>query len=60
MANTFYGINVGEQEHDIAKDTSTNSTDIELNVDDSNAPTKQDVLLALEYFKRYILKDTDF
>lgn len=59
MASRYYGLNRGQNEHDIVEGSSTNSVDIELVVDlDSNSPTKEDVLLALEKLENYILKST--
>lgn len=46
MAVTYYGIDVGET--DVTIDSSTTSKDIELAVDDSNAPNKLDVAIALK------------
>lgn len=46
MATTFYGIDIGETS--VTVDTSTTSKDIELAVDDTNAPTKLDVTVALK------------
>lgn len=46
MATTYYGIDVGETT--VTVDTSTTSKDIELAVDDSNAPTNLDVAIALK------------
>lgn len=55
MANIYIAINKGQQEGSVTEDTSTQSKDIELNIDDSNAPTREDVLLALSKFRDYVL-----
>lgn len=46
MAVTYYGIDVGETT--VTVDSSTTSKDIELAVDDTNAPDKLDVAIALK------------
>jgi len=46
MAVTYYGIDVGETS--VTVDTSTTSKDIELAVDDTNAPSTLDVAIALK------------
>lgn len=56
MANIFIGLNRGQNEFDIAEGASTNSVDIELNIDDTNSPTKEDILLAIEKLKNHVIK----
>jgi len=46
MAEKFYGIDRGET--DVTIDTSTTSKDIEVVVDDTNAPSKLDIAIALK------------
>jgi hypothetical protein len=56
VANYFYGINKGQNEYQAVVGTSTNSVDIELNVNGTNVTTKQDIVNALKKLKNYILR----
>jgi hypothetical protein len=56
VTNYFYGINQGQNEYQAVVGTSTNSTDIEVNVNGANVPDKQSVLLALEKLEEYIMR----
>lgn len=61
MANRFYGLDLGDNENDVTEGSSTTSTtDVEVRVDlagvNAGGPGKNDVLIALEKIKNWILK----
>ena len=60
MGNRFYGLDKGDQAEDVAIDTSTQSKDIELNIDDAVSLTKLDVLQGLEKIKQAVQEDSSF
>lgn len=49
MANYYYGINKGQVLKDVAVNTSTNSTDIELFVNGTNVTDRESVVIALQF-----------
>lgn len=51
MANAYVGLNRGQNINDIVENTSTNSTDVELRIDQSKSLTKEEVLRALDNIK---------
>lgn len=63
MTIYYYGVALGGQNAaDVTKDTSSNSTDIELAVDDTNvaaagSSSKERILLGLEAIKQKIIQD---
>ncbi len=57
MASRYYGLNRGQTEFQVTEGASTGSTDIELRVDTGKSLTKNDIILALEYFINIILKN---
>lgn len=59
MAHAFYGVNLGQTEEQVVEGASTNSTDIELNVDLSKITKKSDVLLLAEKILRRVVKDLE-
>lgn len=58
MASRYYGVNKGQaQKTSVAENSSTNSKDVELVIDlTTNAPSKNDVLTALEAIKEKIVE----
>lgn len=57
MANRFYGLNRGQTEFDVVDASSTQSKDIEVNIDLSKSWEKGEVLVKLEEIYNAILKD---
>ena len=58
MANQFIAINKGvSQVNLITVATSTQSKDFELNISTTHTPTKEDVILALNLIRQYILSN---
>lgn len=56
MTNYYYGINKGKNLDTAVVNTSTNSTDVEVNVNGANVTDKQTVLLALNNLIDYIVQ----
>lgn len=59
MTTYYLGIDRGVTQNpgNVAVGTSTTSKDMELAILMTNAPTKQDVLLAIEAFEQYIISN---
>lgn len=58
MANNFYGINLGQNEYQAVVNTVTNSTDVEINVNNTNVTSKEDLLLSIEKLRNFIIRNT--
>ena len=56
MANAYYGINQGQSTYQAVVGSSTNSTDVEINVNLANVPAKEDLILALERLTDFIVR----
>ena len=56
MASRYIAVDLGLQEKDVVEGSSTNTKTVELVVDLADSPSRQDVVLALEYIKNYVLK----
>jgi hypothetical protein len=57
MASRFYGIALGANAYEVEEDSSTNSTDIELAVDLTNNPTREQVINSMYNLMDYIMRD---
>lgn len=58
MANSFYGVNVGDNEYQAASGASTTSKDVEVNVNTTNVTSREAVLNALEKLRNFILRSS--
>lgn len=58
MANRYFGINRGQVEEDVVEGASTNSTDIEVNVNLANVDNQRQVVAALKYIIGYMQRQT--
>lgn len=56
MANRFFGFNRGQTEFQIVESGSTQTKDVELNLDLSKNITKSELLKMLDEIKNYLLK----
>jgi hypothetical protein len=55
VANNYYGINQGDNEYAAASSTSSStSKDVEIVVNTSNVPSREDVFLAIEKLGNFI------
>jgi hypothetical protein len=57
MASRFYGIALGANAYEVEEDSSSNTTDIEVAVDLTNSPTREDVVVGLTNIINYIMRD---
>lgn len=58
MANLFVGSNRGQTEKDIVKGSSTNSTDIEVRIDDTKGWKRSEIVQKLRELANKIQTDT--
>ena len=54
MASRFLCLNRGQNEFSIVENAATQSADIELRIDTGKNLTKNEVLMAVEWFENYI------
>jgi hypothetical protein len=57
MASRYYALDIGLPQTDVAKGSSTQSKTVEVAVDLADSATRDQVLVALENIKNYILQD---
>lgn len=57
MASRFYALDIGLPQTDVAEGSSTQSKTVEVAVDLADSATRDQVLVALENIKNYILQD---
>lgn len=57
MASVYFGLNRGQTEFQIATSASTNSTDVEVRIDQTKNLTRQEIIQEIEMIKHAILKD---
>ncbi len=59
MAQWYLGINRGQTENpgNVARGTSTNSTDFEVRIDTTKGSTREDVIKALRAIEMYMLSN---
>jgi len=58
MANLYLGINRGQSQKDVVTGSSTNSTDIELRIDDSKSLKKSEVIQKVKDLLNVLLTKT--
>lgn len=59
MASTYVGIGIGKTDvSDVSVGTSTTSKPIELVIDKTNSPTREQVTLAINTLKNYLATST--
>ena len=58
MASRFFGINLGQTEVNVVEGASTNSTDVEVQVNLATVTTQQQVLNMLDYISQFFLRET--
>jgi hypothetical protein len=57
MASRFYALEIGDNEYEVAEGASTQSKTVEVAVNLDDGATRDQVLVALENIKNYILRD---
>jgi hypothetical protein len=53
----YYGVNAGDSEFSAAVGSSTTSKDVEIVVNQTNVPTKQQLMNAIEVLENWITKN---
>jgi hypothetical protein len=56
MASVFWGVNRGQGTYDVVVDSSTQSTDFELEVDLANSPTRDEAIKAVTQILDKVLR----
>jgi hypothetical protein len=57
MASRYYALDIGDNEYEVAEGSSTQSKTVEVAVDLADDATREQVLVALDNIKNYILRD---
>jgi hypothetical protein len=57
MASRYYALDIGQNEYEVAEDSSTQSKTVEVAVDLADNATRDQVLVALDNIRNYILRD---
>lgn len=58
MASNYYGINAGKNADTAVVASSTNSTDVEIRYDTTNVTSREQLLIAIDNLKNFILQQT--
>lgn len=58
MASRYYALDIGQNEYQVAEGSSTQSKTVEVAVDLADSATRDQVLVALDNIKNYILRDS--
>lgn len=57
MASRYYALDIGENEYQVAEGAATQSKTVEVAVDLADNATRDQVLVAIDNIKNYILRD---
>jgi hypothetical protein len=57
MASRYYGLALGANAYEVVEGASSDTTDIEVQVDLANSPTREDVVVGLTNIINYIMRD---
>lgn len=57
MASRYYALDIGQNEYEVAEGATTQSKTVEVAVDLADNATREQVLVALDNIKNYILRD---
>jgi hypothetical protein len=57
MASRFYALDIGGNEYEVAEGATTQSKTVEIAVDLADSATREQVLIAIDNIKNYILRD---
>lgn len=57
MASRYYALEIGDNEYEVAEGASTQSKTVEIAVNLDDSATREQVLVAIDNIKNYILRD---
>jgi hypothetical protein len=57
MASRYYALEIGDNEYEVAEGASTQSKTVEIAVNLADSATREQVLVAIDNIKNYILRD---
>jgi hypothetical protein len=57
MASRYYALEIGDNEYEVAEGASTQSKTVEIAIDLADNATREQVLVAIDNIKNYILRD---
>jgi len=57
MASRYYALEIGDNEYEVAEGASTQSKTVEIAVNLADNATREQVLVAIDNIKNYILRD---
>lgn len=57
MASRYYALEIGDNEYEVAEGASTQSKTVEIAINLDDSATRDQVLVAIDNIKNYILRD---
>lgn len=57
MASRYYALDIGDNEYEVSEGASTQSKTVEIAVDLADSATREQVIVAIDNIKNYILRD---
>jgi hypothetical protein len=57
MASRFYALDIGDNEYEVSEGATTQSKTVEIAVDLADNATREQVFIAIDNIKNYILRD---
>jgi len=57
MASRYYALEIGDNEYEVAEGASTQSKTVEIAINLADNATREQVLVAIDNIKNYILRD---
>jgi hypothetical protein len=57
MASRYYGLALGGNAYEVVEGSSSDTTDVEVQVDLANSPTREQVIVALTNIINYMTRD---
>ena len=57
MASRYYALEIGDNEYEVAEGASTQSKTVEIAINLDDSATREQVLVAIDNIKNYILRD---
>ena len=57
MASRYYALDIGDNEYEVSEGATTQSKTVEIAVDLADSATREQVLVAIDNIKNYIIRD---